>query len=449
MSTTASLLDRLSHTLEHDKLMPAGETFIVAVSGGVDSIVLLDLLTELAESWDWKLIVAHVDHAQRPDSTDDALFVSQVADRAGHTFLLHRLKPGSSSEDRLRMARHAWLEQMRSDYNAHAIVTAHHQNDRLETAMWHAIRGSDRNGLTSLKQRSQHVVRPLLRFSKGEILTHAQLRELEWREDSTNQDRSYTRNLIRHELLLEAPTLDPHYHRNLSGWLDHLELLNAKIDGRLEHLSEKISTLNTLKQERQFKRSAFVSFSPTIQSSLLAYWARQWTSGLGLTQANLSGALDWIALSPTGTYTEALPGLILIREYDTVSLIPRSAPIESSVPTGAVPLVLHEPIQFGHLRLTLKPADELAEDLPLMAPNSYLLRQWQSGDRIQPVGMAGTKKVQDIFVDRKIPRRQRHTWPLVITPDNDIALIPRLARDRRFASSEHHTAVKLQVEEVS
>lgn len=440
------MLDRFAQLLEKDQLMPAGESYIVAVSGGVDSMVLLDLLTQLSEGWGWNLIVAHVDHAQRPESMDDAMFVSQAADRAGHRFLLHRLRPGSGSENRLRNARHAWLEDMRQQYGARSIVTAHHLNDRLETAVWHAIRGSDRLGLTSLSQKSQNLIRPLIRFSRGEILTHAQLRDLAWREDRTNADRSYTRNLIRHELLHEAPTLDPHYHNNLSGWLDHLEVVNARIDSRLDHLSEKISTLK--EYERSIKLSSFLSFSPAIQSGLLTYWARQWTGGTGLTQANVLTALDWIASAPTGTYTEALPGLILIREYDKVSLVPRSAPVESLAPEGAVPLVLHEPVRYGHLRLTLVPADDHPDDIPLMTSGSYLVRSWQSGDRIQPVGMQGSKKVQDIFVDQKIPRRQRHTWPLVVTPQNDIALIPRLARDRRFASSEHHTAVKLHVEEV-
>lgn len=440
------MLDHFVHHLEHDKLMPAGESYIVAVSGGLDSMVLLNLLSRLSEQWGWKLIVAHVDHAQRPESADDAMFVGRAADQAGHTFLLHRLQAGSGSEQRLRTARHSWLEDIRREHGAHAIVTAHHLNDRLETAVWHAIRGSDRTGLTSLSHKNQHIIRPLIRFSRGEILTHAQLRQLEWREDASNADRSYTRNLIRHELLHEAPRWDPQYHKNLAGWLDHLEVLNARIDSRLDHLSEKMSVLK--EHERIIKRSAFLSFSSAIQSGLLTYWARQWTGGTGLTQANVSRALDWLATAPTGTFTEALPGLILIREYDKVSLVPRSAPVESFAPQGAVPLVLNEPVRYGHLRLTLVPADDVADDTPFMKMGSYLVRSWQSGDRIQPVGMQGSKKVQDIFVDQKITRRKRHTWPLVITPQNEIALIPRLARDRRYASSDYHTAVKLQVEEV-
>src|SRR5262245_31328672 len=118
------MLDQLAKTLEREQLMPANQTYIVAVSGGLDSIVLLDVLSQLAERWNWRLVVGHVEHGQRTDSVDDALFVSQVADRAGHTFLLHRLRPGRSSENRLRRARHAWLEAMRSEHNAQAVVTA-------------------------------------------------------------------------------------------------------------------------------------------------------------------------------------------------------------------------------------------------------------------------------------------------------------------------------------
>lgn len=443
------MLKKFTQQLERTKLLKPGRSYVVAVSGGRDSVVLLDLLSRLQEEWGWDLIVAHLDHAQREASADDARFVGTLADRYGHRYMLGILPPEQRSETDMRQARHEWLENIRHESGADKVLTAHHADDRLETALWHAMRGADRHGLTSLGAQRGLIVRPLIGFGRGDIVTYAASRGLEWREDVTNEDRSYTRNLIRHELLHYAPTRDPHYRHNLTSWLDHLDGLNTRIDRKLDLLVREIAA--EIDGGFAIARVKFLRLNPIVQMNVLAYLARRVTGGIGLTEQNLAAAHNWFMRARSGSFSLALPGLLLVREYDTVKFVSRSARPEGAIDAGGtISLDIGEPIRVGRFELTLQPS-RIQSDAPdtSLIPDSYFVRTWQPGDRMQPVGMSGSKKLQDLFTDRKIPRTERLTWPIVVSARNEIAVVPNLARDRRYsAKTRDQTAHKLEVKVV-
>lgn len=167
---------------------------IVAVSGGVDSVVLLDLLASQSRAG---LIVAHVNHGIRDDSDSDEQFVSELAGRYGLAFTSVRLGLApAASEETARLARYAWLETQKEKYGAVSIATAHHQDDVLETVVINLIRGTGWRGLASLRSTaSRH--RPLLTWSKAEVVAYALEHDLTWREDSTNDSLRYLRNRVR------------------------------------------------------------------------------------------------------------------------------------------------------------------------------------------------------------------------------------------------------------
>ncbi len=425
------MLKRFHASLATQDLLPEDAKLILAVSGGIDSVVLLDLLHRLQSQTGWDMVVAHLDHAQREDSFDDATFVSQLAEMYDLPFVMGVLPREPMTETAMRQARHNWLEDVRRESQAAAIVTAHHRGDRMETAVWHAIRGSDRIGLTSLRARRNYLVRPLIGFGRGDIITYAASRNLQWREDPSNADRRYTRNTIRHELIHHAPTVDAHYHNNFSSWLDHLETVNDRIDTKLDLLAQQIAAPVTGGWE--IMRQPFLRLNPIVQPNLMAHLARGLTGGAGMTEKNLDSALKWFASASSGSYSEAIPGLLLLREYDTVKFVLRSATVASELPTATQQIHFDTPMRIGRFELTLGERGEEAARGELLVPQTYYVRTWQPGDRLKPVGMVGSKKLQDLFVDRKIPRSERLMWPIVVTSRNEIALVPQLARDRRFA----------------
>lgn len=441
------MLERFASDIAHNHLLEPNCTYVVAVSGGLDSVVLHDMLTRLTADWGWNLVVAHVDHAQRPESFRDAAFVGALADTAGQSFRVHRLQTDqASSEASLRNARHTWLQSILDQVEGERIVTAHHTNDRLETAAWHAIRGADRHGLTSMQPRSGKVVRPLLGFTRGEILNYALHRKLQWREDQSNTNPTYTRNLIRHHMLSHAPQVDPYFHENLAGWLDHLEGVNTGLDRDLTQLLDQLGR----KEDGGWNLylAHLRALSGEVRVALIEHLARELNAGRGLTQRNLQSADKWLMTAGTGSYSEALPGLMMIRDYDRVSFVPRSHPVDMDFSSEAQALVENQPLTFGRFRLTLVPVADDQDDMDYITQGVYFVRSWEPGDRIKPVGMTGTKKVQDLFVDRKIARRDRLNWPLIVSSTNDIALIPGLARDRRYVSTHDIGARALQVEEL-
>lgn len=173
--------------------------YIVAVSGGVDSVVLLDMLAKRnAGSGAHSYIVAHVDHGIRSDSAEDEALVRSLAKRYDLPYETTRLQLGAkASEDTARQARYDWLDTIRKKHQAEAIITAHHQDDVIETMIINLLRGTGWRGLCSLRDRDT-VKRPLLRLSRASIIEYAIAHELEWHEDSTNDDVRYLRNYVRY-----------------------------------------------------------------------------------------------------------------------------------------------------------------------------------------------------------------------------------------------------------
>lgn len=178
------------------KLRPG--KYIVAVSGGVDSVALLHALQEKPEL---ELVVAHFDHGIRPDSGEDAWHVKNLAEDYDVPFVAVEGELGSgASEAAAREARYVFLRQVRGERDARAIITAHHQDDVLETAIINLLRGTGRKGLSSLASRDD-LERPLLEIPKSTILAYAKQNNLRWREDSTNANQAYLRNYVRHRIL--------------------------------------------------------------------------------------------------------------------------------------------------------------------------------------------------------------------------------------------------------
>ncbi|MEO5511727.1 MAG: tRNA lysidine(34) synthetase TilS, partial [Longimicrobiales bacterium] len=186
------------------RLLPERGRILVAVSGGMDSVVALHLLKVcFPES---TLAIAHFDHGVRPDSAADATWVRALGDRLGIAVLSETAGPTSHTENAWRQARYAFLGRAADTWKADTIVTAHHADDQAETVLFRIARGAGTHGLRGIPERRGILVRPLLPFRRGDLHAYARARELAWREDSTNADPSHARNRIRHQLLpaLEA-----------------------------------------------------------------------------------------------------------------------------------------------------------------------------------------------------------------------------------------------------
>lgn len=236
--------------------------YVVAVSGGVDSVSLLHLLGELQ---DIELVVAHFDHGIREESAEDRQFVGALAEQSSLPFFYDEGRLGAdASEATARRVRYEFLEKTRRDQNAIAVLTAHHADDVLETAIINILRGTGRKGLSSLGSQP-HVARPLTQISKQEILAYARQSDLEWRDDRSNDDTAYLRNYVRHQLLDKFSEQDK---RRLAEIVAEAGERNQMIDTLL------VKYLPTTSDNSVLERQLFTRLPHDVAREVLAAWLR-------------------------------------------------------------------------------------------------------------------------------------------------------------------------------
>lgn len=243
--------------------------YVVAVSGGVDSMTLLHILQQLRiASGDhaWKLIIAHLDHGIREDSALDRKLVQKVAHTYGLPFVYDEAKLGAfTSEAVARARRYGFLRQVQQTINARSILTAHHEDDLFETAIINLMRGTGRKGITSLSKYRAGIERPLLNQPKAVLLAYAKEHCLEWREDSTNQDQTYLRNYIRHTI---SPRLDEVSKAQLRQIIRNLQDINDNLDTLL------VNQLHIQSVGGMIDRQWFNHLPHNVAKELMATWLR-------------------------------------------------------------------------------------------------------------------------------------------------------------------------------
>jgi tRNA(Ile)-lysidine synthase len=243
------------------KELPTG-TYVVAVSGGVDSGVLLDML---ASQPGLRLIVAHYDHGIREDSAEDREHVEALARNYKLPFIYEEGKLGKgASEDAARQARYEFLRRVKKEQGADKIVTAHHQDDLLETVIHNLTRGTGRLGLAPMRS-SPDIVRPLIDTPKSELLAYAKEHKLKWREDSTNSDETYKRNYIRHKIV---PRLSPAGREKLLKLAEKTGEHNQEIDKLIRVF------LRATSSGQELHRHDFIMLDHALSREVMAAWLR-------------------------------------------------------------------------------------------------------------------------------------------------------------------------------
>jgi len=260
---------------ERITLIEETKTFIVAVSGGVDSVVLLHKLVRAMEDIPParapRYIVAHFDHGIRQDSSKDAEFVQELAAQYKLHYECGSAQLGAgASEEAARTARYKFLRDMKAKYEAHMIITAHHQDDLIETIILNIIRGTSPRGLSPMN--APDILRPLINTTKAELLDYAATHELQWREDPSNTDQTYLRNYIRSSML---PKLDIHREQLLSI-TKRIADIYQDVDIRLSHLLPKHNLI---------QRSYFVRFSYGVQREMMRAWLMR--NGISVTNRGI------------------------------------------------------------------------------------------------------------------------------------------------------------------
>jgi len=271
-----------------------GDTFIVAVSGGVDSMTLLDLISHLTS---YHFIIVSLNHSLRLESKNDVRMVRNKSKHYKLPFHSQTLKVPSTAklerrgiEEVARDLRYQALQKFKKKYHAQAIITAHHRNDQMETILFHLIRGTDVQGLVGMQTINNHgIFRPLLTITKQDIVKYAHAHNLEWSEDTSNTDIRFSRNHIRHNLL-------EHFPPNLMQQLADQALKTNEAFNEFTQCWVK-KNLRRTQKKAHFSRTDFLQLPLYLKFHLLLYISKYFLHLQDYSFSWLNSIYQWITAS--------------------------------------------------------------------------------------------------------------------------------------------------------
>ncbi len=291
---------------------------MVAVSGGVDSVCLLDVLVFLSEKYHFTLHVAHVNYRLRgkDSDADETLVRERVSLYHLPLSVLHPRVTTSSSEERLRDIRYRFLEKVRMQTKSDAIIVAHHQDDQAETFLLRLLRGSGMQGLSAMKPQQGYVIRPFLGVTREEILHYVQNRKLSYRIDQSNRDVRFLRNRVRHQLL---PLLEKEYQPQAKRILSETATLLASDYTLLEVTPSLKSSLPP--KEVSYSVSALLSLPEASLHLALRELSKSFFQQKSPSQGFVNEVKKVLNSKKNKIQTLTFRGLKIERKGDTVRLL--------------------------------------------------------------------------------------------------------------------------------
>ena len=442
--------------VKYDLILP-GERVMVAVSGGADSVCLLDVLAVLQDELSMELVVAHFDHGLRPGEDEaETRFVAALSEERNLSFYTRqgRLDAAKGSlEARAREARYRFLEEARTQFSAHKIAVAHQRNDQAETVLMRLLRGSGTSGLSGIPpMREGTIVRPLLDLHRSEIERYLKDRNLCFRIDPTNWSDRFLRNRIRSVLIPALQEYQPRVIEVLSQTADILR----EDDHYLETVSQEWLTKhgNVGGGRVEVSVTELVPLPSAMRRRVIRRCVRMVVKGLSAISLKHIDAVGRLAEGTKPQGTIRLPkGILAQRSYDR--LIFKTGEEEDA---SGYSYMLQGP---GSCFLKELSGSLRVEELPrarirIGKENRWtafldaqkvryplVVRTFRPGDTFVPLGMAGHKKVKDFFIDRKVPREDRARVPIFMSGGKIAWLGGMMISDRFKVSSGTERILKI------
>lgn len=422
--------------IDQQGLTDRQERLLLAISGGLDSMVLGDVLLQLG----YNIALAHANFQLRgQESDEDQHFVEQQAQHWQVAFYTQRFdtedyarKRGISIQMAAREQRYQWFEDLVAEQGFDKIALAHHRSDLIETILLNLSRGTGLKGLRGFLPTTGNLIRPLFNCTKEEISAYAQQRGLLWREDSSNQNDYYQRNLIRHKVVPVLKQINPSLEQTMARNVTYLKEVERLLAAELSD----DPLLSFRKTDQQLPVAELKQWTP------LKWWAYFSQFGFNATQVEqIRAAL------------ETQPGAMFYSKdwsvnLDRTSLLlsKRALNVESRIIHNIQPQTWDDGRYSWELQICAGQTYQIDGSSSVgcwdlgKVTFPLTIRPWQEGDRFQPLGMTGTKKVSDFLIDRKVPRSQKQHVLVMLCGDVIIWLVG-MQVDDRFKIDKNTTKV--------
>lgn len=428
---------KFQNVLEQLQPQSQQKTYLLAVSGGVDSMVLADLFQVSG----LKFQVAHINyHLRNEDSNLDQKLVSDFCERYQIPFHLYEVsaedqKPENSIQNWARELRYQFFRKIQKEQNLEYLVTAHHLNDQLETFIINLSKASGIKGLSGIPANDNNIIRPLLNFSKEEIYEFAEENNVEFREDKSNQKTDYLRNKVRHNVVPELEKINDDFLQNFSKSMEILnqtkDVLNDLIDEKIKNFKTNIETGQIIINKDKFSKESDLirfeilkRFGFKDEKEMQKVLTAQTGSSFFNSEYQLIINRNELILNQNlevgrGKMEDEEIALEIV---ENEILIPQN--------------VQNEIREFGNCNWKI---DENKIKLPLK------LRKKQEGDVFFPIGMIGKKKVSKFFKDEKISiLAKQKIWLLCDANEQIVGILP-FRQDGRFATEVREKTILLLI----
>ena len=426
------MLDQFQAYINRYHLIADGDRLILALSGGIDSMVLADLLLKTKADF----VVAHCNfHLRGAESDGDEMFVREYAERNGiRCFVKHfdteqyAAEQSISIEMAARDLRYAWFEELRQQLGYDKIAVAHHVDDQAETFFINLLRGAGLRGLKGMLPKNGVVIRPLLWASREQIHQYAVENNITWHEDHTNAETIYLRNKIRNQLLPIFDELHPEARQGLYKSLEHLssenELFRDLLNERLAQIVERQGDVMTLKY------SSLLTLHSSFQ--LLFEWLRNY----GFNTDQCQFIFDAMQTGVGNKYYSPTYQLVVGRNELQLSEIKSVSDEEIQIEAGQEEISMPIHLRFSQSERTADFVIDKSPNVALLDADKIqfplTLRHWRHSDRFHPLGMKGSKLLSDFFVDQKFTEAQKRNTFFLVSADGEILWVVGHRIDNRF-----------------
>jgi tRNA(Ile)-lysidine synthase len=412
------VLNNFKSYIVENRLCSADDRILVTVSGGIDSVVLLDLFRKAK----FFCGIAHCNFKLRGEESDkDELFVKELAQHYEIPYYSKSFETSEYAEMNnlsIQMAarelRYEWFEELRHEQDYDLVATAHNKNDILETFLLNLARGTGIHGLTGIKNKSGIIIRPLLFASREEIHNYALTYSLEWREDSSNSSLKYSRNKVRNQILPLFDQLNPKFTSTMSENIKRLSETEEIYNQAVQKKKQELLTKET--------DNFYISIEKIKSLSPLKTWLYELLQDFTFTAHVVSDIIDSLEGNPGRQFYSKTHRLVKDRD----KLI-----IQALKPTSLKKYYIEdpyrevlEPVSLDMDVIPMKkdfrlPKDSLVACLDLDKLDfPLIIRKWEQGDYFRPFGMKNMKKLSDFFIDLKlsIPEKE-NIWLLTSGPE--------------------------------
>lgn len=476
------MLQKVRRTIEKHKMLDAEDRVGVAVSGGPDSIALLHVMMKIAAELRLSLVIIHVNHGLRgEESEEEEQFVRTLGDSMKIPVAARKIsipairqREQGSVENLCRRERYGYFEEVTERYSLDKIALGHNQDDQAETVIIKFLRGSGLGGLRGiLPVRDGMYVRPLIEVSREEILAFLRENGAQYMTDSSNIDNIYIRNKIRNRLI---PGLKEQYNpkliENIARMADIIRLENAFIE---QYVNDALLKLNIIYEGNRIGINLpdFKLLHPVLRLRIIKKLLQNRTSSkMKISYVHVKAVSDLIEGSRSNGLLNLPLGITVRREYDNLTILKDKDSSLLTDPHDKIKKLRKDDkwdfndyfynvfipgaVQVKEAGLTIEFSCTGIEHVDLNAKHTVfmdydsltyplIIRNMRAGDRMQPLGLGGTKKVKSIFIDKKIPRSRRGKIPLIVD-QNSILWIPGIQlSDRARVTDTTKTVLRVEI----